>query len=44
LRNPQQQQQTLSYADFKEKIAADEVASVTLQGERVPGSLQQAGT
>jgi cell division protease FtsH len=39
-----QQQQTLSYTEFKEKIRAGKVASVTLQGDRVTGRLRETGT
>jgi len=43
----QNQQQTLTYTEFKGKVRADEVASVMLQGDRVTGSLRDveaAGT
>ncbi|MEA2115738.1 MAG: ATP-dependent metallopeptidase FtsH/Yme1/Tma family protein, partial [Thermodesulfobacteriota bacterium] len=36
-----QQPQTLSYTEFKDKIRADKVAMVTLQGDQVSGSLQK---
>ena len=35
------QPQTLAYTGFKDKVRAGEVASVTLQGDRVSGYLQQ---
>ena len=40
--NPvQNQPQKFSYTEFKDKIRANEVAKVTLQGDRVSGSLQK---
>jgi cell division protease FtsH len=36
-----QQQQTLSYTEFKDKVRADEVARVTMRGDRVSGTLGQ---
>lgn len=35
------QQQTLSYTAFKEKVRADAVTRITLQGERVSGMLRK---
>jgi len=37
----QNQSQIFSYTEFKNKVRDNEVASVTLQGDRVSGSLQQ---
>ncbi len=40
--NPDQNQpQKFSYTEFKEKVRANEVARVTLQGDQVSGSLRQ---
>lgn len=36
--------QTISYTQFKEKVRADDVVSVTIQGDRVLGTLRQAET
>lgn len=39
-----QQQQTWSYTEFKEQVRAGNVASVTLQGDRVSGHIREANT
>jgi len=38
----QPQQQTLTYSEFKTKVRAGEVASVTLQGDRISGTLKES--
>lgn len=40
----EEQRQTISYTEFKDKVRANEVATVTLQGDKVTGSFQQHGT
>ena len=37
----QNQSQRFSYTEFKDKVRANEVTSVTLQGDRVSGNLRQ---
>jgi cell division protease FtsH len=38
----QNQQQTLSYTEFRDKVRADEVARVTMQGDQVSGTLKSS--